>query len=106
MLLSIALEAPIAVGLCRALGWTRDFRRLLLVAVAATLLTHPFAYEAMRSAESVPFGLRFLALETAIAAAESAMYAWVAGLGAARGTVVGFVANAFSAAVGVLLLWR
>lgn len=105
LLASLALEVPLVLGIAAGLGWARGRRpllRLLLVACAATLITHPFAWFGFRGlAPFLSYWPRAAVIEGAVAVTEGLLYARVAGLGARRGLVLGFVANAFSYGVGI-----
>ena len=109
LLASLVLEVPLVLGVAAALGWCRGrgpLVRLLLVACAATLVTHPFAWHAFRGlAPLIDYWPRAALVEGAVALTEGLLFARVAGLGARRGLALGFSANAFSYGLG-LVLWR
>lgn len=105
MALSIAVELPVAV----AIGWSAvppsQRWRLFVVAVAATLVTHPFAWETnWRLSPHLGPVPRLALVEIAVAAAEAVFYTWAAGLGLRRGVVASVAANATSFGVGLMLL--
>lgn len=109
LLASLALEVPLVMGLAVGLGWARGRKpvvRLLLVSLAATLVTHPFAWNAFRGlAPFLDYWPRAVLIEGMVALTEGLLYARAAGLGAKRGLLLGFLANAFSYGLGILL-WR
>ncbi len=100
LLLSILIEVPVVV-----LATRQRRLELLLVAVGATLVTHPFAWHGAQAllARDVPFVVVFVVVEVAVVAVEGALYAGAARLGWRRGLVVSFAANAVSAGVGLLI---
>ena len=117
MLLSIVVEVPIALALATRGplrlrpsasgtpsrmdppgGW-----RFVVTAVAVTLLTHPFAWEA-NARLPWPTGPRILAIEAVVSVVEGLLYARVAGAGWARGLLIGALANLASTLVGLCLL--
>jgi hypothetical protein len=102
MLLSIAIEVPVAVAICLYGRFTRDWERLLLVGVATTLVTHPLAWPAYREwLVAIPSWPRLLLVEIGVSLVESALYGGFAGLGVRRGLLVGFGTNFASAGFGV-----
>jgi hypothetical protein len=107
LLLSLAVEAPIVVvGLSAAApGETRRtvvVARALKLAVGATLLTHPLAWSANAWLAYAGWSTaaRLGAVEGLVVAAESALFAMVGRLSAARAVGVALVANAASFAAG------
>lgn len=104
MLLSIAMEAPIVLAFGRAASRDEPTVRLLMVAVGATLVTHPFAWYGVQ-ALSGPLGMwpALGLVELGVGLAESVFYARIAGLGWRWGFVAGFASNAVSAGYGVLI---
>lgn len=107
LLASLLLEVPLVLGIAAALGWARGRRallRLMLVACAATLVTHPFAWHAFRGlAPFLAYWPRAALIEGAVALTEGLLFARVAALGGRRGLLLGFVANGFSYGVGIAL---
>jgi hypothetical protein len=101
--LSLLIEVPVALALGMQLqpGVARD--RLALVALCATLLTHPFAVAAFRQLDAVPYAARAVAIETAVALVEAALYVRLADLSRRNGLAVGFVANAASFLTGLAI---
>jgi hypothetical protein len=76
---------------------------LALVAIGATALTHPLAWYAITHRGSVPYGWAVLAVEAGVVALEALAYWLCACLDARRALSVSLLANATSAAVGLLL---
>ncbi len=76
-----------------------------LAAVAATLLTHPFAWAASleHHPDLTPEG-KALRIEGAVVLAEAVVYAAALRLRPGRALVVALVANVFSFGVGLLLV--
>jgi hypothetical protein len=101
LLLTLLIEVPIVVGIARLRRWLPGGLGLLaLVAVGATLMTHPLLW--MWQAQLG--GMTGIVLaEVAIALVEGVAYAWGAGLGWWRGLVVSLVANGASFGTGLLL---
>ena len=100
-------RGALAAFLGRRLG-VPDLRRLVLVAVAATALTHPFAYAAAESWHAWSWAARAAVIEIAVAVAESALYRLVAGVSLAQAMVLGVATNAMSFFAGLALgaaLW-
>lgn len=97
------LEVPLALGLARARRWPVSTARLLAVAVASSLLTHPFAWHGMSAlAPHLPRGARYLLVEGLVALAEGALYARLVPLSWRRGLLLGLFANGFSFGLGLL----
>jgi hypothetical protein len=106
--LSIIIELTVALGLCAAWGPAAHggLRRVTLTALAATLLTHPFAWWALPAlAGHLPRLVRILLVEGGVAVVEGLLYARLGGLSLGRGQVVGWVANAASFGVGLVIFW-
>lgn len=104
MLLSIAMETPIVLAISRAASRDEPSVRLLMVAVGATLVTHPFAWYGMQALHG-PLGMwpALSVVELGVGLAESVFYAQIAGLGWRWGFAAGFASNAVSAGYGVLM---
>ena len=107
LLLTLAIEVPIAVGLVAALRWTSP-RRLLLVAassLAASTWTHPLLWmvEPLLAATIRDRALRLGLLEAGIALVEAAVYWLAAGLPPRRALLVSVVANGASLGAGLLI---
>jgi hypothetical protein len=104
MLLSIAIEAPIVLALGRASSRDEPTVRLLMVAIGATLVTHPFAWYGVPAlGPALGAWPAFGVVELAVAVVESVFYAQIAGLGWRWGLAAGFVSNSVSAGYGVLI---
>jgi len=105
LLLSLALEVPVVVGLVHWKRWAPG--RLVVVvlaAVGATLLTHPLLWMLDPALlPPWPGGLRYALPEVAIALIEGAVYAWPAGLGLRRGMLLSLAANALSYGAGLVM---
>jgi hypothetical protein len=99
--LTLLFEVPLALLL--AARWRPPWGRLLLVACATSLLTHPFAWNGIRHLDSLPFWARAALFESAVALVEGVMYARLVPLGWKRGLLVGAVVNAFSFGLGLVL---
>lgn len=106
MLLSLAVEVPVALALAVLL--TRAPRvklwRLALVAVAATLVSHPFAWYANTHLGGT-FPVRAAIIEVSVTVLEAALYAWLGRLGVWRGLAVSTAANGASFGVGLLIFY-
>lgn len=107
--LTLLLELPVVLLLARLLGWPVAWKRLLLLASAASLLTHPFAWEGLRwlRAWTPDFWPRAVVVEVAIALVEGVLYAKLGPLGWRRGLLLGLGVNAWSFGLGLVLarLW-
>lgn len=97
--LSLAVEVPVALLLARR--WA-PWGRVAVVAIAATLLTHPFAWLA-NGWIPLPFPPRAAIIEVSVAVVEAVIYARFVPLGAWRGALVSAVANAASFGLGLIL---
>ena len=105
-MLSLAVEVPLAVGLAAGARWASGgaaLGRLALLACAATLLTHPFAWATFRGLQgALPWATRAVLVEGAVVLVEGALYARVAGLGARRGLALALAANGASFGIGLV----
>ena len=108
LLLSLLLEVPLVMLLARFALRARPVPagRLLVVALAATLITHPFAWHGFGWMRPYlpAFWPRALIIEGAVAVVEGALYATFARQGALRGQLLGWSANAFSFLSGLWLM--
>lgn len=106
MLLSLLVEVPVALIGAALLRWVpvKQLWRLALVAVAATLLSHPLAWAANTHLGG-SFALRATIIEVSVTVMEAAIYAWIGGLGPLRGLAVSAVANGASFGVGLLVFY-
>lgn len=107
--LAITLAVELAVVAVFAIGlrwWPRPaWSRALLVAAAASLLSHPWAWWLNTTGlRALPFAERAAVIELGVVAVESIIYALAAGLPWRRAIVVAFVANAASFGLGLLLV--
>lgn len=106
LLLSIGLETTCLVGLGRVRGWMpkRELWAWLLAGVAATLVTHPFAWEfsITHTPTLTPEG-KALRIEGAVVLAEAVIYAVVLRQRPGRALALSLFANAVSYGVGLLL---
>ena len=101
LLLTLAIEIPIAVGLVAGLRWAPgETARVAAVALGATLITHPLLWMAADRLDSWP---RLFMAEGLIALGEGLAYAFAGGLALRRGLLVSVVANAASFGMGLLI---
>lgn len=111
LIASLVMEVPIVVALGVALGRraapdapAASALMWLQAGVAATLLTHPFAWwlneEALRGA--LTLWPRMLTIELLVTLAEGALFGWI-GRAWARGLLLSALANATSFGLG--LVW-
>ena len=108
LLLSLLIEVPAALALCAwwGPGAHRGLRRVALTGLAATLLTHPFAWTLLPALHGhLPRWARWLLVEGGVAVIEGLLFARLAGLDLRRGQVVGWTANALSFGVGLVIFW-
>lgn len=106
LLLSLLLEIPTALALCALWGPAahRGLGRVALTGLAATMLTHPFAWTLLPGLHAVlPFWARALLVEGGVAVIEGLLFSRLAGLSGARGQAVGWSANAVSYGVGLVI---
>ena len=106
--LTVALELPVAFawfGLARWLeraAWVRG----AMVVLAASLLSHPLAWQAnQRWLRGWSFGPRAAVIELGVALVETVVLAWGLGLRPARAAVVAATMNAVSFATGLLVFY-
>ncbi|MEC7948704.1 MAG: hypothetical protein VX265_14150 [Myxococcota bacterium] len=108
LLVSLLLEVPLVLVIAVGLGWSRGRRsvsRLVLVSLAATLVTHPLAWMSFQALAPVAgYWPRVLLIEGGVALAEGWLYVRFAALGRRRGLLLGVLANAFSYGTGLLVL--
>ncbi len=108
LLLSLLIEVPVALALCAAWGpgAHAGLRRVALTGLAATLLTHPFAWTLLPALQGqLPRYARWLLVEGGVAVVEGLLYWRLGGLSPTRGQVVGWAANALSFGVGLVIFW-
>ncbi len=106
MLLSLLVEVPLALGLAALLRWTRgaELGRLALVALSATLISHPFAWFANEHL-TIYWPARAAIIEVSVTLLEAALYAWLGRLGPWRGLAVSALANGGSFGIGLLVFY-
>jgi hypothetical protein len=98
---SLAIEVPVVMLLWRPQG---SRLRVLGAALAATLLTHPFAITGFRAlSPHLSYPARVLVVETAVAAVEAVLFWRVAGMPGPRAVAVSIAANAASYLSGLAL---
>lgn len=106
MLLSMAIEAPIAFAIVLATRWpSRGAWHVALAAIVATAVTHPQLWMATLWLEPRLSYWSALGIgEAAVVLIEAAVIAWATGLTAVRSLIVSAATNGASAAVGIVLL--
>lgn len=103
LLLSLLLEVPLLLAIARYKRWC-DLRQLLIVGLAATLLTHPFAWTgALWIYSYLPFPWGWLVIELAVTLAEAGLFRGFVGVSWQRALILSGLANGFSATVGLVL---
>ena len=105
-LLTLAIEVPVVAAVFEARGWAVDSRhrlRLYGVAVAMSLITHPFAWTLNQDLRPMPFWQRATIVEALVVVLEGALLARWGQLGWSRGYALGFLANATSFGLGLVL---
>jgi hypothetical protein len=106
LLLTLMIEVAVALPLLLATGWMggKDWWRTALVLVAASLLTHPFAWKANVTWLSAwPFERRALVIELAVAAVETGVLAVGLRLSLLRALATAVPMNAASFILGLWL---
>ncbi|GMV39680.1 MAG: hypothetical protein AMXMBFR64_13960 [Myxococcales bacterium] len=98
--LSLVVEVPVVLAVARR---ACSAVRLALIAVAATLVTHPFAWLA-NGWIPLPFAPRAALIEASVVVAEAVIYGRLVPLGAPRAALASVMANAASFAVGLVLV--
>ena len=105
LLFSLLVEVPTALGLARLARWLApgQGRRLALTALAATLLSHPFAWLGNRLlAVALPFAGRAALIEIGVAMFEAALYWRLVPLPPRRALAISLVANTLSFGLGLV----
>ncbi|TWT15624.1 hypothetical protein [Reyranella sp. CPCC 100927] len=103
LLLSCAIEAPVAAILAWALRWGHA-GRAALAATLATLMTHGIAWRAILwLLEGLGYPLAVLLVETGVVAAEAIAYRLIVPLDLRRALAVSLIANAASTGAGLAL---
>jgi len=104
LLISLAVEVPVAVGLVKLARFeVQNWRRLLLVLPAVTLLTHPFAWTVNQDLFHWDPYARLALIEASVVLIEGLIIGHWGKLGFKAGFTVALVANALSFAVGLVL---
>jgi hypothetical protein len=106
LVLTLGIEVPVALGLGAAWGLLGDGGggRILRIALAGTLLTHPFAWHLLPALHGVlPLFAQLLLVEGGVAVIEGGLYGRFTPFGYGRGQLVGWAANALSFGLGLLL---
>lgn len=106
--LTVALELPVAFGWFALAGWLarRGWWRGALVVIAASLISHPLAWQAnVVWLRGWPFAARATAIELAVALVETVIVAWGLSLPARRAAVIATSMNAWSFAVGLAIFY-
>lgn len=110
LLVSLALEVPLVVALGVAAS-RRDAAPVTwgawaVAGVAATLLTHPFAWWLNEEALRGVLGMwpRMAVIEVSVALAEGLIFGWLCRAWP-RGLLISALANATSFGVGLLWFW-
>ncbi len=99
---SIAIEAMVAFGLIRAVGWGSGLNAALAASLG-TLVTHPIAWVLIPRLEGqIGYGGSVALVESGVVLAESVAYRLVVPLVWRRALVASLIANAASTAAGLL----
>lgn len=107
-MLTVALELPVAFGWFALAGWLerRAWWRGALVVIAASLISHPLAWQANAVwLRGWPFAPRAAVIELTVAIVESAIVAWGLSLAARRAAVIATSMNAWSFAIGLVVFY-
>jgi len=106
LLISIAIETTCLIGLAHTLGWMHRRERWawMLAGCAATLVTHPFAWEfsVTHTPHLTPEG-KALRIEGCVVVVEAVLYFVLLRISAARAAAASLLANAVSFSIGLLL---
>jgi hypothetical protein len=105
MLISAAIEGPIAFALAWGAKWpSRGALHVGVAAMAATAITHPQMWAAALWAYArFPYWPSILTIEAAVVVVEAVLVAWMARLALSRVAVVSLVANSASFLFGLWL---
>lgn len=105
LLLSIAIEAPVAYALARWRGWPgRGPGHAAIAAAVATAATHPQLWAlALHLYPRFGYLPGLGVAEVLVVLAEAVVLAWGAGLSPRHALALSLAANAASSAVGLLL---
>lgn len=106
MVVSMAVEAPVAFALVRWFGWPgRGPVQAALAIALATAATHPQLWAAsLWLYPRLGYGATVVLAETAVMAVEAVVVGWVTQMSWGRSMLVSALANVASALTGVLLL--
>ena len=97
--LTLLIEIPIVVGVVRLSRWAPGaLGRVALLAVGASLLTHPLLWLARDHVQTLP---SLLLAELLITLIEALVYALAGGLGFWRGLLLSALANGASFGAGL-----
>lgn len=103
--LTLAIELPVVLGLARVLAVKCHPGRLVGIAAAASLVTHPLAWLlAGVGGATVSFWTRAAAVETAVVAAETLVYARALPTDWRRALGLAAAANLASFAIGLAVV--
>jgi hypothetical protein len=105
LLISMAIEGPVAFALVKLAGWpSRGALHAGLASMVATAVTHPQMWAlAIWSFGRFPYWPAILAIEALVVVVEAALIAWMARLTPARAGIVSLAANAASFLFGLWL---
>jgi hypothetical protein len=105
LLLSAAIEGPIAFAIARLAKWPcRGALHVGVASAVATAVTHPQLWAAAYWAyPRFPYWPAILVLEALVIVAEGVMIAWMAQLALSRAMIVSLIANSASFLVGLWL---
>jgi hypothetical protein len=106
LMATIAIEVAVGLPLLLATRWVerKDWWRAALALIAASLLTHPFAWKAnVERLQAWPFEQRALVIELAVAAVETAVLAFGLRLSLLHAVVTAAPMNAVSFMLGLWL---
>ncbi len=108
LLLTLLVEVPLAAGLGALYGkrGAKELGRMGAIALAASLITHPWAWWANRLLLALlPFAGRALLIELGVVLVEGILFAWLAKLGLLRGLVIATLTNGASFGVGLMVYY-
>jgi hypothetical protein len=105
LLISMAIEGPVAFALVALAGWpSRGPSHAGLASMVATAVTHPQMWTlAIWSFGRFPYWPAILSIEALVVVVEAALIAWMARLTPARAGGVSLAANAASFLFGLWL---
>ena len=105
LLISMAIEGPVAFALVKFAGWpSRGALHAGLASMVATAVTHPQMWAlAIWSFGRFPYWPAILAIEALVVVVEAALIAWMTQLTPARAGIVSLAANSASFLFGLWL---